>query len=82
LAAHRQGGEGEFEHLVFSDGLATVSVYIEPAANQPRPTPGLSRMGTTNAWSRASDKHFVTAIGEVPPVTVRQFGNAFSLASQ
>ena len=62
---------------MFSDGLASVSVYLEPSAGEGGIPPGLSRMGTTNAWSRSPADRRVTAIGEVPPVTLKLIGNAF-----
>ncbi|MFN2169466.1 MAG: MucB/RseB C-terminal domain-containing protein [Anaerolineae bacterium] len=79
LAAHsRQGAQGQLEHLVFSDGLATVSVYIEPIDARRGMSEGLSRMGTTNAWIHSDGRHQVTAIGEVPAITVQKMGAAFA----
>ncbi len=78
LAAHaRHDDNPTYEHLVFSDGLASVSVYLEPAAGEGGIPQGLSRMGTTNAWSRSREERRVTAIGEVPPITLKTIGNAF-----
>lgn len=81
LAAHGQrpaDANESFEHLVFTDGLASVSVYIEGVDAAGKVTPGLSRLGTTNAYSRiAGDRQF-TAIGEVPPITVKAMSNAFA----
>ncbi|MEE4174743.1 MAG: MucB/RseB C-terminal domain-containing protein [Xanthomonadales bacterium] len=77
LAAHsRDPGAAGDQHLVFSDGLASVSIYIDQSRLDDVPD-GLVRMGTTNAWSRRSDRHRVTAVGEVPPVTLKRFGMAF-----
>jgi sigma-E factor negative regulatory protein RseB len=58
------------QHLVYSDGLASVSVFIEPADPRARPMQGLAQVGGAFAFSRAFDGHQVTAVGEVPPVTV------------
>jgi sigma-E factor negative regulatory protein RseB len=65
-------------HLVFSDGLATVSVFVEPQSRLPAsgrrgpaPSPTLTQMGSSSAVSTEVDGHRVTAIGEVPPDTVR-----------
>lgn len=60
------------EHLVFSDGLATVSVYIEPS--RPGGLAGASRMGAVNAAGRVVDGHQVTVVGEVPRQTVEKIG--------
>jgi len=69
-------------HLVYSDGLATVSVFVEA---QPEPAPGadaataapadppmegLARVGSGFAYSTVVQGHQVTAVGEVPAQTV------------
>lgn len=78
LAAHgRDPASPDSEHLVFSDGLASVSVYLEPFDAGAGLPEGLSRVGTTNAWSRRGDKRRVTVVGEVPPVTLKTIGRAF-----
>ena len=79
LATHRHQSEGEsvFEHLVYSDGLASVSVYIESNTGQPGMHQGLSRLGTANAFTRMLGSRQVTVIGEVPAATVRAIGDAF-----
>jgi sigma-E factor negative regulatory protein RseB len=64
------------QHLIFSDGIAAISVFIEPgAATGPRP-PETSSMGSANAYSTSVQGHVVTAIGEVPPATVREIANS------
>lgn len=85
LTTHRylnQQDQRVFEHLVYSDGLAAVSVYVESAAGdaQEQKT-GMSRLGTTHAFSRMTDGVFITVVGDVPAITVRSIGNAVSLAS-
>jgi sigma-E factor negative regulatory protein RseB len=64
------------QHLIFSDGIAAISVFIEPGPpTGPRP-PEASRMGSANAYSTSIQGHVVTAIGEVPPNTVREIANS------
>lgn len=58
------------EHLIFSDGLATVSVFVTEAADSA--DRGGSIAGSSNTHSVVTDGHLVTAIGEVPPATVRR----------
>ncbi|MGI9247105.1 MAG: MucB/RseB C-terminal domain-containing protein, partial [Steroidobacteraceae bacterium] len=54
------------QHLIFSDGIAAISVFIEPAASGgPRP-PEASSMCSANAYSTRVRGHVVTAVGEVP----------------
>jgi sigma-E factor negative regulatory protein RseB len=66
------------QHLIFSDGIAAVSVFIEPGApTGPRP-PETSSMGSANAYSTSVEGHVVTAVGEVPPATVRDIANSIA----
>ena len=69
-------------HLVYSDGLATVSVFVEapradnsaevekPNAQSEAPMQGLARVGSGFAFSTVVQGHQVTAVGEVPAETV------------
>jgi sigma-E factor negative regulatory protein RseB len=73
-------------HLVYSDGLATVSVFVEappadahgtsvgadaaPDAPAEPPMQGLARVGSGYAFSTMVQGHQVTAVGEVPARTV------------
>lgn len=60
------------EHMVFSDGLASVSVYVEkPHSPGAGARDGASRMGAVNAFTRQFQDYRITVVGEVPPVTVR-----------
>jgi len=79
LADQRYFGRSDqriFEHLLYSDGLAAVSVYVESDNGDAEPAAGLSRMGTTNAFSRSSEGVVITVIGDVPEATVRYIGEA------
>lgn len=64
------GSSVPVQHLVYSDGLASVSVFIEPSDPRAQPMKGLAKVGAAFAFSRAMDGHQVTAVGEVPPVTL------------
>lgn len=70
------GKEHSFDQLVYSDGLATVSVFIEPLSAAMKPVHGSSSQGLINVFARVVDEHQVTVLGEVPMVTVTQIGNA------
>jgi sigma-E factor negative regulatory protein RseB len=64
------------QHLVFSDGFASVSVFIEPAApNAPAPTEA-SRVGSASTYTTHVRGFVVTAVGEVPPTTVRDIATS------
>jgi sigma-E factor negative regulatory protein RseB len=72
-ATHGAMGGAEFpvEHLVYSDGLATVSVFIEDPKTNPEVATGFSRVGSTNAYSLVVHGRQITAVGEVPRQTVQ-----------
>ncbi len=59
------------EHLVLSDGLASVSVYIERSEQGQEGLDGGSQIGAVNAWGALAGGYQVTAVGEVPEKTVR-----------
>lgn len=62
--------------IVYSDGLAAVSVFIEPLELRREPVqPGMSSMGAVNIFTRELANHVVTVVGEAPPKTVRQIAD-------
>lgn len=63
-------------HLVFSDGLVAVSVFVEPLASTPGHSAGPQRQGGLNAYALKLDDHLVTVLGEAPAVTVRQIAQS------
>jgi sigma-E factor negative regulatory protein RseB len=60
--------------MVYSYGLASVSVFIEPTPAQAMH--GLGRVGAASAYSIDFNGHQITAVGEVPPVTVESIATA------
>ena len=71
------GGTAGVGHIVLSDGLAAISVFIEPATSK-RPTPqtGLVRQGAINVYTRPVGNHWVTVVGEAPAESVKYVANA------
>ena len=63
-------------HFVYSDGLASVSIFIEKLPATTTPVQGYSSMGAVNAFSRVADSFQITVVGEVPQSTVRQIAMA------
>ena len=59
------------EHIVFSDGLVSISVYIENKSSDRRFLDGLSQLGAVSAYGSLVGESHVTVVGEVPEVTVR-----------
>lgn len=63
--------------IVYSDGLAAVSIFIEPIDAHHDPVhAGLSNMGAVNIYTRELANHVVTVVGEAPALTVRRIANA------
>jgi sigma-E factor negative regulatory protein RseB len=66
------------QHLIFSDGFASVSVFIEPAAGKGPVPPESTSVGSANAFSTQVNGQMVTAVGEVPPATVREIATSLA----
>jgi len=67
-------------HMVFSDGLAMISVFVEQIGNENGVLIGPSKLGAVNAFARKADGHQIMVVGEVPLVTVRQMADSVSYA--
>jgi sigma-E factor negative regulatory protein RseB len=74
------GSEAEVTHLVFSDGLASVSVFVEqgttPAVAAGMSASDVRRMGSSSTYSTVVAGYRVTAVGEVPPDTVKAIASS------
>lgn len=70
------GSQHPVEHMVYSDGLASVSVFVEPAEATVQELAGLSRMGAAHAFTLILDGQQITAVGEVPPMTVERIARS------
>ncbi|MEO6367413.1 MAG: MucB/RseB C-terminal domain-containing protein [Steroidobacteraceae bacterium] len=67
--------------FIVSDGVNWVSVFIEPA-DKAQPAPGappdgVVLMGLSATYVVRQDGYKVTAVGEVPPLTVKSIADAF-----
>jgi sigma-E factor negative regulatory protein RseB len=78
--SHQTGVGGVYEHMVYSDGLAAVSVYIEKSGSEASVNSGASQLGTNNAFTRTEDELQITVIGEVPAITVKSIANEIDLS--
>ncbi len=74
------GSEQFVQQMVFTDGLASLSVFIERQTLDTQG--GSSSMGAVNAYIRILNNYSVTAIGEVPAITVRQLAESVSYQAQ
>ncbi len=79
-ATHRPiaGSDYPVEHLVYSDGLATVSVFVEDPKSEPEVAAGYSRVGSANAFSLTVSGRQATAVGEVPRRTVEMIASSLT----
>jgi sigma-E factor negative regulatory protein RseB len=69
-----QGSDEIVTHIMFSDGLANVSVFI--AADSGELVSGADQVGGSNSYSVESGGFEITAIGEVPAMTVEQIATS------
>jgi sigma-E factor negative regulatory protein RseB len=76
------GSSEPVAHLVFTDGVASVSVFVEPRKRDVKPAEGPARVGSSSAFSTVVDDHQVTAVGEVPPNTVKFIATQVKSTSQ
>jgi sigma-E factor negative regulatory protein RseB len=74
-AGNAQVGDGTLQ-WVFSDGLATVSLFVETFDKARHTQEGAAQTGATATLLRRSGDHFITAVGEVPPQTLRNFASS------
>lgn len=71
-------GEGgkEFEHLLFSDGLASFSIYIEQASANAVGS-RMESLGPVHVYTSQAGGQLLTIVGEVPAATVEAVGREF-----
>lgn len=74
-----RGGKAPVVHLVFSDGLAGISVFIESLANKPEVRPGWYSQGAIHIYSKIVDDNLLTVVGEVPQQTLLQVADSVSM---
>jgi sigma-E factor negative regulatory protein RseB len=73
----RMGESKPVGQLVYSDGLAAVSVFIEPLSGRGEPPrTGLASLGAIHIYTREVANHMVTVVGEAPAASVQRFANA------
>lgn len=64
------------EHFMYSDGLSSISIFVEEQMKNSKNLIGSSTMGAVNAYGRAIGKYHVTVVGEVPHATVKMIGDS------
>ncbi len=76
------GKDGPVVQMVFSDGLAGVSVFIEKSDNDEDDVTGLFSQGIVQVYSKLVDGRLVTVVGEVPPQTIMQIADSVRYAGE
>lgn len=61
---------------LLSDGLASMSIFIQPAGGLPEPVPAEQRVGGTLAVSRPIGDSWITVMGAVPERTLHRLSDA------
>jgi sigma-E factor negative regulatory protein RseB len=73
----RLGESRPVGQMVYSDGLAAVSVFIEPLEGRREPVrTGLASMGAIHIYRREVANHMITVVGEAPAVSVQRIADA------
>ena len=63
-------------HLVYSDGLSVLSMFLEPVDPKMQRLHGLSAEGAIGVYAREVDGYTVTTLGEVPSMALIETGNS------
>lgn len=69
-----EGSDKLTQHMIVTDGMASVSVFIEETSADS--LSGASLMGAVNAFGARYNQFAITAIGEVPAITVQQIAES------
>ncbi len=65
------------EHYLYSDGIANVSVYVEPRDQRQPPAPdGALTRGALNVYVRSDGEWKITVLGDVPRATVQRMARS------
>lgn len=69
--------DGSYLHMMYSDGLASVSLFVEPKHGDGyHHLEGASSIGALNAYGTKVDDHYLTVMGEVPSSTILQIAKS------
>jgi sigma-E factor negative regulatory protein RseB len=65
-------------HMIYSDGLASVSVFVETGDNGHHRLNGSTSIGALNVFGQEVDDAHVTVMGEVPEATVERIAHSMA----
>jgi sigma-E factor negative regulatory protein RseB len=69
----------EGTQLIFSDGLAAISVFLEPMGGRLKEEPAQFSVGAVNVYKRQIGDHQLIVMGDVPAGAIRHFGEGVEL---
>lgn len=69
-------GRHPTEHIVFADGLATISVFLERLEGEAPLLQGSSQLGSMNAFGTVLNGYQVLVVGEAPAATVQRIATS------
>lgn len=70
----------EVVQMVYSDGVAAISVFIEPGSRNK--TEGFSQQGALNIAGKRQGDFWLTIVGEVPATAIRQVANSIEFKTR
>ena len=79
-ATNTQPNQREVSQMVFSDGLAAISVFVEPGSQSK--TEGSMQQGALNIVGKRQGDFWLTIVGEVPSAAIRQVANSIEFKSK
>ena len=68
--------------LVYSEGLAGISIFIEDTSGGKVQQEGLTSRGAINIYRKKNGNNWITVVGEAPPRTVMQIAGAVRYQAQ
>jgi sigma-E factor negative regulatory protein RseB len=72
------GSASSMMQLVFFDGMASISLFIESLDKKIPPKQGIMTQGSTNLYATVVADHQIVVMGEVPAATVMQIAHSVS----
>lgn len=71
--------KNRFAHRTYSDGLASISVFVNPFTGDTRHLHGGAKIGALHAYGRKHQGYQITVIGDVPAATVSLVADGVTL---
>ncbi len=80
LGVSASTSQRELTQLVFSDGFAAISVFIEPGSRSK--TEGSMQQGAMNITGKRQGDFWLTIVGEVPAASIKQVANSIEFKAR